>query len=123
MTDDGRPYPNNSINTKQHRKGWSQFIPVVFAMQFKFIAYWVIIFDCVLQIVTNYKYIESNGVVQFYAVLLVIVFIFIYLREIGSEKKRALMDQKQNSIPCTKIVIDETTNSGVQWKEIKLTTE
>jgi len=33
------------------------------------------------------------------------------------------MDQKQNSIPCTKIVIDETTNSGVQWKEIKLTTE
>jgi len=33
------------------------------------------------------------------------------------------MDQKQNSIPCTKIVIDETTMNGVHWKELKLTTE
>ena len=127
-TDDGRMFPGNSINTKQLAKGFCQSIPVLFAMQFKYIAYWIIIFmmilQLVLQLVADFK-IDVYGSLIFYFVNLVIVFLFIYFREYDSEKKRAMMDQKQNSIPCTKIVIDENVPlaSGVIWKEIKLTTD
>ena len=76
----------------------------------------------ILVLAANYT-ISAYGSLQFYGANLVVVFLFIYFREYDSEKKRAIMDQKQNSIPCTKIVIDESQPSGVHWKEIKLTTD
>jgi len=62
-------------------------------MQFKYIAYWVIILDIILQLATGINGDEFGSII-FYVVLLVIVFFFIYLREYDSEKKRAVMDQR-----------------------------
>jgi hypothetical protein len=62
-------------------------------MQFKYIAYWVIIIDCILELATNIYY-RDFGAIAFYFALLFIVFLFVYLREYSSEKKRAMMDYR-----------------------------
>lgn len=93
MTDDGRPFPPNSINTKQHRKGTLHFIPVLFGMQFKYIAYWATILDIIVQALASLYY-DDYASIEYYAGLIVVVLIFIYVREYNSEKKRDLMDKR-----------------------------
>ena len=52
--------------------------------------------------------------------LLVSVMVVNMIKELISDKKRAASDYQQNHARCTKIVIDESVQHKVEYKEIKL---